>query len=51
MHIWQDSELEALYNFGKAYVYLNLCACVTLHTADGIVIPLSVNMHIFLKKK
>lgn len=46
MYIRQDSELKAVYNFGKAYVCLNVCACVTLHTADGIVIPLSVNMNI-----
>lgn len=46
MHIRQESELEAVHNFGKVRVCLNVCACVTLHTADGIVIPLSVNMDI-----
>ena len=46
MHIRQESELEAVNNFGKARVCLNVCAFVTLHTADGIVIPLSVNMDI-----
>jgi len=46
MDIRQDSELEAVCNFGEAYLCLNVCACVTLHTADGIVITLSVNMNI-----
>ena len=37
---------NVVYNFGKAYVRLNQCTCVTLLTADGLVTALSVNMNI-----